>query len=1058
MAKENPIQGLYDQCIKIIKGTIIKYSYLADENEKLTKDTYDAYVYGFYNNDSILDYEYTANEFVSAYCKTLGISIDDCPLTTTQIETAVENQSFAVTTMGSLNDYYTGILQKIMLEMKESQYASSDYSSEKDGSLAMRKYVDTFLDSYYLRDQYSDYTYNYSELLAAYLELYAVEPTEDDDRKLRYLARDNSQIPNGFKPILLANRRQANIDRYVEKNDYYRMLNGQPNSDDDGTDKVYVTPDLCTKYGLNQQIYWAHYEGDVYVSLSVDEIEDYYNEKLGNNMGSHYMSILETSGCLQEIQDSIFKSTTLTQSEKDKKNYIKYLGSKKIDIVSARAAKNFEILYIDPSIPKQIVDQFIPIYEACRQYFVQSIYISSYRNVFDYYDRFIGLCIMTLALCQLIARSIQMSFNRDFFDNYAVQALYEEYDIPFFPKLSASMQQLICQNINMLIQEKGTNKVIYDVATLLGFSSIEVYRYYLLKEHMLDDNGDPIFAYTTRVNPVTGEEEEIFDYKQMFDVYFQKVNVLEEDYHEALEDPSKRVEYGTITEPDPFWIEDSDLIDDVYNTEYNYKETKYLGITISYKLSELLYSSIALIRLIFDHKDNLDTIHLKSLTVANDAELNLFDAFVTLCALLNKKYNLTGEVVTKPSQIISVINTTDEWADNNTERNSNDAYQTFAFNFDWIDSDDYNNVVETMMKYMTEDEIEEFLSYLTILTVPDTTNQEKIQAINKMYMNVKGMSRFLSEKLSNTKNIYEYRAFRRFYRSIFYCEQVSDMFTITDSSSVTRPATTFLEYLEYTNPTVAEFIDELDADEAHIYIDYIINQIEYILEDNDDTTNIDLDSLHTINRSTSVLQEVLITLVKFFKSYTTDLVGLSTVYIFDFKPENLLKLLDEMWKIVKTIEANDSLNLSYSDMMDRIKVLAKISDEMKWLEEMFIKSTIWISDNFYLKDVVHIIKRVDVREYLNSIILKDIIQLHGTLYLDDYISENGLADYIKYIDKIDILHEPLTLYEKLFATKEIAEEERLKLFDAVRAVEKELNLSGSIRMKDTIYIVDSEES
>ena len=1070
MAKENPIQGLYDQCINIIKGTIIKYSYLADENEKITASDYDSYVYGFYHNDGVKDYTYNRSEFLTAYSKVTGLSNGYYGLTEDYINEIIETQNFDINYPDILNPHisseyweklqakYNTQLKAVLLKNKEEKKAKEEYTSERNGFLEMRMYVDTYLDSYYHNDTFTSYTYNYSELYDAYMELYPVEPTEEDDLTLRYLAANNAEIPEAFRDILLRNRRKANIERYVEKNDYYRMLNGKPNIDDDGSDKVYVTPDLCDKYGLDPNIFWSHMEDDTYVPISVDEIEDYYNETLGNDMGTHYMSILETNGCLKEIQDSIFNNPNISKTEKKRKQYIKYLGSKRISIVNARNAKNFEILYLDSTIPKEIADIFVPLYERCREYFTSTIYIYSYRTVFDYYDRFIALCIMVMALSQLIARSIEMSFDRNFFDNYAVQALYEEYDIPFFSKLSANMQQIICQNINLLIQNKGTNKVIYDVASLLGFSTIEVYRYYLMKEHLLDDDGNPKFITKQQVNPTTGELETVYDYNQMFDVYFQKVNVLEKDYHEALENPAKRVDYGSLTEPDPFWIEDEDLVNDVWSTEYNYKETKYLGITISYKLSEMLYSSIGLIRLIFDNKDKLGTINLKPLNVASDAELNLFDAFVALCALLNKKYRLTGEVVTKPSQIISVINTTDEWANNNTERNSNDAYQTFAFNFDWINSDDYNEVVNTMMKYMTEDEISEFLSYLTILNVPDTTNEEKIHAINLMYMNIKGMARFLSEKLSNTKNIYEYRAFRRFYRSIFYCEQISDMFMITDhSTSERRPATTFLEYLEFTTPSFAEFIDELDADDAHIYIDYIINQIEAILEDNDDTTNIDFSSLHTINKSTSILQEVLVTLIKFFKSYTTDLVGLNTVYIFDFKPENIIKILDEMWNIYKTIEATDSLNMSYADSINRIKVLACIKDNMLWLEEIFIRSTIFITDDLILKDMLRIIKRIDLREYLNSVIFRDVITIHINNTLYDEISEHKFRDLIKHIDKTDVLVEFMILLENLYANKVISEEEEMRIYDAVNAVNKELSLSGSIRLKDALFIKRNTE-
>ena len=175
------------------------------------------------------------------------------------------------------------------------------------------------------------------------------------------------------------------------------------------------------------------------------------------------------------------------------------------------------------------------------------------------------------------------------------------------------------------------------------------------------------------------------------------------------------------------------------------------------------------------------------------------------------------------------------------------------------------------------------------------------------------------------------------------------------------------------------------------------------------------------------------------------------------KESSIIKILDEMWNIYKTIEATDSLNMSYADAIDRIKVLACIKDNMLWLEEIFIRSTIFITDDLILKDMLRIIKRIDLREYLNSVIFRDVISIHINNTLYDEISEHKFRDLIKHIDKTDVLVEFMILLENLYANKVISEEEEMRIYDAVNAVNKALSLTGSIRLKDALFIKRNTE-
>ena len=891
---ENPIQGLYDEYIKIIRGTTIKYSYRADPNE----------------------------------------------------------------------------------------------------GLEMRKYVDTYLDAYYGYDTYDLYTYDTNDFLEAGVT---------GQQLINSYIENPMSVPKSIQKTLLENRRAQIVNYYVERNDYYRMLHGLPNLDDE--EYVYIDYDVAISQGINP-------------TLPVHEIQD--------TLGEHYISALESIGYIDQLIE-----------ENPDKEYLKHLGTKRIDIVTARKAKNFQILYLDNSIPETIRDIFTTIYEQCREYFMTTIYIIDYRSVIEYYDNFIGLCIMVMALQQLTARSLEAAIDRDFFDSHAVQALYEEYDIPFYAQLDDKTQKAICQNINMLIQNKGTNKVIYDIASLLGFSRIDIYRYYLMKEHIMDSDGNPIFVKKMEFNEDTGSYEEVYDLEKMYEVYFQKVELNDYDYHEALEDPSNRVSYDSVTSGDPYWVEDDELYKEVWESEYNYKETKYLGVTVSYKLSELLYQNIILIRMIFDKKNEIPDILLKLPSISGDLSISLFDTVVLLCALTSKKYGLQGEVVSKPSQVISVLDALERVYNPYETMN-----ETFAFNFEWFSNENYQTLTEELYQYMSSVEIKEFEDYIKILTVNGSTNEQKIAAINDMYANIKGLSRFLSDHMMEANDIEEYRTFSRYFRALFYSKETDTMFQIEDHvTGETRAASTFLEYLNYENPILGEFVETVDRDECHLYIDHVINRMEAVLND--------LSYLYIINNTTSSLQEVLIELIRFFKSYTTDMIGLNVVYIFDFKPDNMLKLIDRMERIEKTLNPIDKLYFGYSDAISHMDVTTRIIDPMILRDYMEVHIKIRLLDYLRFEDILKLIKHLSAEDRFKLI---DDIFVHGHVYMTDNLK--SWRDLIVYIHSEKLLEDVLNLIDEILIKKTFMTTEQLGIFDAARINKTLVQNEQNFIMKDACYVVN----
>lgn len=491
------------------------------------------------------------------------------------------------------------------------------YSSKAElyETFDVRSAAEDYIRSYEKKDNFFTYD-DYTE------EEYRNIGVEDLGDIITYMNNEDV-VPEGIQYLMLEQRRKKVIDEYEELNEYYRMLNGLPPLNTDPKDYIYVDENLCVKYSIPKDI-------------PVHMLED--------QLGIYYINILESDGFVDKIIE-----------EHPDYEYLTHLGRRRISVIDARRAKNFEILYLDASnVMESIHREFLRSYSKARDYFVSVCYITEYRNVIQYYDNFIGVCIFLMTMQQVSARMISNAQDREYYDDYSIQLLYETYGVPFNKKIDELTQKQIVQNVNLLVQNKACDKVLLDISSILGFQSIKIYEYYLMKTRQFDANGRPIIKYTEKFNDQTGKYEKVYDYVNMYDLHFQRVPIDEENVFKALEDPSNRVEYLDLTTYDPFWWEDNDTYHNVWETEYNAMETKYLGVTVPYRMTEMLFQSVIQLHMIFDKSEELKDIMIKIPKITTK-EVRLFDAIILLCALMAKKNKLKGNIISTPSRILSLL-------------------------------------------------------------------------------------------------------------------------------------------------------------------------------------------------------------------------------------------------------------------------------------------------------------------------------------------------------------------------------------------------------------------
>ena len=856
------------------------------------------------------------------------------------------------------------ILDKSVIKYKTKADAEEtlEYKKAADGYIKAYLSLDTF---------YTYYVYDSRALK------FVMGITDDEVPKYQ---ENKELIPLKYRDAILEYQRKLIVDEYVEKNNYYRSLNGLPNYGTPESDFIHVPEDLCEEFSIdpNTPIH----------ELPIPKI-----------------SVLDAYGYIKSIQEKY-----------PDYEYLKFLGNNKIDIVIARKADNFALIRTPYNITETMWNNFSLIYEQCRTYFVSCIYIPEYKSTIKYYDNFIALCIMVMTIQQIISRVLKNNIDREFYDDYAVKTLFEAYGIPYDSDLDEKITREIVQNLNLLILNKGTNKVIYDISAILGYDRLKIYKYLIMKEQKFDVNGTPIVKYKT--DPETGEE--VLDYEAMYDVYFKKLYIEDMDYYSSIMDPANNVDYDVVTSGDPYWVEDAALYEELYASEYNYVESKYMGVSISYKMTRMLFDNIYFLKMILDNKQQIPTITIELPRISPYSTFTLFDAIVALCAITCKMNHLKGEILVDPSKIMHVM----------------------GFNFQM----DYELIRQMILEsdYLDDDLIEYF----------NDPTMDTAEKINTLFTDYIKLYRIILDKMETTQDIREYQAYRDFYLTIYYTDEQRDTFNVGTVDEPVYPKT-YLEYLYYKCPELYKVINETDIDQLHVYATHIVGKVNALFPS--------LETLGMKSGNAEILQNMLLNLIKFFKSYTTDMLGLQIIYVLDLRPENLLRLIDRLLIHVEE-SLDDKMNLydyvnyhsritycthlKFIDKIWYITAFTKLFDNLKFIDNIWrIYAHEELNDKYNLYDLIHsIYNEVDVESRL---IFRDTLLIRNRLNLRDNINFRELLIYAVSL----VLETKLNLYDVILMIESILmKDEGFNLKD-IPIIHSETTLFDSLKFRDVVTAI-----
>jgi hypothetical protein len=163
-------------------------------------------------------------------------------------------------------------------------------------------------------------------------------------------------------------------------------------------------------------------------------------------------------------------------------------------------------------------------------------------------------------------------------------------------------------------------------------------------------------------------------------------------------------------------------------------------------------------------------------------------------------------------------------------------------------------------------------------------------------------------------------------------EETQELFMKNDGTI----AETFSDYLADKDTELYTFATTCEFDKISEYIDHILYRLNELCSD--------LKYLYIVNDSNNSLLNAVVTLIRFFKSYTTDLVSMNILYLMDSRYYNMIKMINDIKLIEKTLIPNDSLNLSHKDFIETFMARITGKDKFSYSESVITNSSISQAD------------------------------------------------------------------------------------------------------------------
>lgn len=745
-------------------------------------------------------------------------------------------------------------------------------------------------------------------------------PVDDRDRLVdAYQNALRSKNPQSGNYEYWDAQNEVWIELYQETNSYYRMLMGLPDLDD--SKRFYLTSDQVNEY-IN--------EGLIDRSQEVEMINTPVNE-----LPTAVRYAMEMDGVLDNLV-----------SANPTKEYLRHIGRKKVDFYVARAAERFSLLWRDECESESLNEAWDINYEASRRMVTSVYYSNAFKRDNSLYDSFLAMSILFITIHQMQIVYLRADFTRDFYDLESLKIVYDAYSVPFYSEIPIKYHRKVVKNINRLISGKGSDNVFFDLFDIFEVGSMELYNYFLVKKHLTDELGNPIFYIKYKDGEAGGfiiddESGDIIEFDDVledssalwyevgipifdsngrvimdyssYDWFFSKVPVGE-DPAMVISDDSSYVDYVTVTGNDPYWVEDSNLQNAKSRANINFIESKYLGINTVIDMMKIAYESAYVFRMILDNATYSSILTTSWPDVSTDVAINvsILDIVIYISMLISR---ICGYEETITDRIPAVA-------------------ETLGFNFEQIadvirraNSNQY-----TSRSNSANSKIYELIDSLSFDTFQDYDNSHTA---------IEELRSLIEQKYLDATSIREFEAYRDLYRTLLTSKEMTSTYTDPNESDA----------LIIDNDRTQDGlpIDSEDPDGvcisngSNIFPDlqtmldaYNPNLLQRYLTLQDSSLNSELNislikfedmlnSVQYISIATSGITEAntildsLLKILKFFKSAKAEILDFNLVFVIRDRGQNFFRTMDKIKSSSTTetvIESDIRTNIDYFDRGD----------------------------------------------------------------------------------------------------------------------------------------------
>ena len=689
-----------------------------------------------------------------------------------------------------------------------------------------------------------------------------------DDATARLYSNDTKLIPEADRQKVAAAQAAYCADNYVELNNYYRVLNGKPPLSGPSSKYIYVT---------------AYY--DIPIDLPVHEMP---YEMIGK---------LEARGMLDKLK-----------MDYPDFEYLNYLGSNSIDIITARLARPFEIIRIGDTTNPHVTSIFRREYYLARKYILRNYYNSSQVNNKELYEPIIGMMILTTAI-----RNSLVPTDDDYLNfEEILDAILDSYGfLKYFKKFPFTYKKRLVMALDNLLKIKGTDQVLVDVCKIFNPEELIANRYYLMKTYNLNTDGTPLNTGDPKID---------------YTMQFVKASITDHDISTSEENLTP---YRTVVDSDFLWqLNDEETIK-ALNQDFNLMMTKYVDVEAAYSVSAVVFEVCTFLNFLLNSRFSIQK-HYVTNQYATGSKSSLFATIVMVLAAMAKRSGYDGNIVYDAMTIAEVWGSS-PYPNEELEKPMDERYQyndryrdniIWKFNYDSIDVDAV--IAEVIEKYELNIDVYDDLipGYTEIMLAQRPGDMSEIGTLLSIYVSNRDLYDAILQEMQTTEDVRKYIALSNIKDALYTSAMTREAFQMSNGEA----ASTYYEMLQDVDYKLAEKLDATeDADELTNLIVYLLEKLEEYFKSDE----LKYLFMNTPTMYSSLINKYISTAINVFKASTVQLRNVNV--FFYLGDENPIRVISD-------------LKREYTRHFDEY---IHVVDELGTTKHVYLEDYIYVGDKVY---------------------------------------------------------------------------------------------------------------